>query len=81
MNYEGKLVNGLTPNMFLPLQIDVEMEYEIDKSMFPGLNDVDKNPPALIYDLTQDDEDDDIISLIGKFYLLCSFLYIYSMFR
>ena len=67
MDYEGKLVNGLTPNMFLPLQIDVEMEYEIDENMFPGLNDVDNNPPALIYDLTQDDEDEDIVSLIGRF--------------
>ena len=75
MNYEGKLVSGLTPNMFLPLHIDVEMEYEIDESMFPGLNDVDKNPPALIYDLTQDDEDEDIVSLIGKFYLLYSHIY------
>ena len=81
MNYEGKFVSGLTPNMFLPLHIDVEMEYEIDESMFPGLNDVDKNPPALLYDLTQDDEDRDIVSLIGKFYFLCSLIYINSMFR
>ena len=52
MNYARKLVSGLTPNMFLPLHIDVEMEYAIDDNLFPGLNDVDKNPPALIYDLT-----------------------------
>ena len=70
MNYEGKLVSNL--KFFEPLSIDVQMEYEIDDNLFPGLDNPEQNPPTLIYDLTQEDDeeettssDDDIISLIG----------------
>ena len=70
MNSQGQLVSGMSTTVFQPLHIDVQMEYEIDETLFPGIEDPLKNPPALIYDLTQDDdvtEDEDIVSLIGMY--------------
>ena len=78
MNYEGKLVSDL--RFFEPLSIDVQMVYEIDDNLFPGLDDPSKNPPSLICDLSQEDNEDektqsdhDIISLIGMLSILVLF--------
>ena len=83
MNCHGQLTGRFPPAAIRPLTIDVQMEYELDKKLFPGLNDPVKSKiPALMIDLTRDDkiekkqkvDDDNIVQLLGMYTLKLNIL-------